>query len=116
MPRPRPTRDSLQFPQGLPSIRSAHFVAEFVLYNLRDGGASTGRMMRLRAYLFAEQATIHDVVESRKKQTHQALENLLAEHVLASPPDAITAEFVERFRLSLNRSGSISGISWPREG
>jgi len=61
-------------------------------------------------YLFAEQATIHDVIEHQRKQVHPALEDLPAQRVLANPPEAVTAEIVERFRLDvpvLDRAGIV---------
>ena len=61
-------------------------------------------------YLFAEQATIHEVVELQKKQAHQALEDLPAEKILANPLDAVTVELAEQFRLDvpvLDRAGAV---------
>ncbi len=61
-------------------------------------------------YLFAEQATMHDVIEYQRRQIHKALEDLPAKKVLANPPQAITAEIVERFRLDvpvLDRAGIV---------
>jgi TIR domain len=61
-------------------------------------------------YLFAEQATIHNVVEHQKKEVLKALEVLPSQKVLADPLETITAEIVEGFRLDvpfLDRAGIV---------
>jgi hypothetical protein len=52
-------------------------------------------------YLFAEQATIHDVVEHQRKKLRKAMEELPAQEILASPLEALTDDIIERFRLDV---------------
>jgi hypothetical protein len=52
-------------------------------------------------YLFAEQATIHDVVEQQKRNAQQALDELPAPSVRARLLDDLATEFVARFRLDV---------------
>jgi hypothetical protein len=50
-------------------------------------------------YLFADQATIHDVVENQRKTAKRILEELPRQTILARSVEDLTAEMVEQFRL-----------------
>lgn len=52
-------------------------------------------------YLFAENPTVLDVVESQRRGLKKALEELPANHLLARPVDELVAELVEKFRLNV---------------
>ncbi len=61
-------------------------------------------------YLFAEQATIHDVVERQRQSAQQALNEFPADVILRRPLEELIAEIVERFRLDmliLDREGIV---------
>jgi hypothetical protein len=63
-----------------------------------------------RDYLFAERATIHDVVETQRTELQKALEQLSTEALLGQPLDNLVLELVERFRLDvpvLDRTGIV---------
>jgi hypothetical protein len=57
--------------------------------------------MDRRKYLFAEQATIHDVVANQKKEVRRALEELSGKTVLARALDDLVAEMFEKCRLDV---------------
>jgi hypothetical protein len=64
--------------------------------------------MRHRDYLFAERATIHDVVMQQRAEAEKAVADLPAPSITATSADELTAQFVDRFRLDvpvLDRSG-----------
>src|SRR5258708_18456038 len=65
------------------------------------------RIASYTKYLFAAEATIHDVVEHQQQSLKQKLDELGSETILARPIQELTAELVEAFRLEvpgLNRS------------
>jgi hypothetical protein len=65
------------------------------------------RIASYTKYLFAAEATIHDVVEHQRQSLKQKLDEIGSETVLARPIQELTAELVETFRLEvpgLNRS------------
>ena len=66
-------------------------------------------------YLFAEQATIHDVVEHQRERVRQALEELPSATILASTLEALTADVVGRFRLNVPILERASIVQLPNE-
>src|SRR6266446_1181004 len=54
-------------------------------------------------YLFAAEATIHDVVEHQRQSLKQRLEELGTETILAKPLQELTSELIETFRLEAPR-------------
>lgn len=57
--------------------------------------------MRQGGYLFAENATIHDVVEAQRRSAKKTLEDLPSRDILARPIDELVAELIEKFRLDV---------------
>jgi hypothetical protein len=53
------------------------------------------------SFLFAEQATIHDVVHAQRQGTLKAVEQLSPEAILTRNPDDLLADLVGRFRLNV---------------
>lgn len=66
-------------------------------------------------YLFAEDATIHDVVEHQRKGLLRALEELPGATILARPVDETVAEIVERFRIEVPVLDRTATIQLPNE-
>jgi TIR domain len=61
-------------------------------------------------YLFAEQATMHDVVERQRQSAQQALNEFPGDIILRRPLEELIAEIVERYRLDvpiLDRTGIV---------
>ena len=51
--------------------------------------------------MFAEEASIQDVVAHQKQEAERALEDLPAEAILARPLEELIPEVVDRFRLDV---------------
>jgi TIR domain len=66
-------------------------------------------------YLFAEEASIHDVVEHRKQQVQQTLDELPSQAIVDRPVDELIAEFVERFRLNVPVLDRPATVQLPNE-
>ena len=65
--------------------------------------------MRSR-HLFAEDATIHDVVEHQRRNLERTLEELPGQTILARPLEELVAEVTATFRLDvpvLDRAGTV---------
>jgi hypothetical protein len=66
-------------------------------------------------YLFGEQATIHDVVETQKQSAQQALNELPGDIILRRPLEELTGEIVERFRLDAPILDQTGIVQLPNE-
>src|SRR5207249_6137959 len=76
-------------------------------WKIRCGGAETisrrlGHTIfsnMWQSYIFAEEATIHDVIHSREQQTRMVLVAIPSDQLRVRSVDDLVSEFVERFRL-----------------
>ena len=66
-------------------------------------------------FLFAEKATIHDVIEHQKQNTQQALDKLPGNSILNQQLEKLIAEFVERFRLDVPVLDRTATVQFPNE-
>jgi hypothetical protein len=66
-------------------------------------------------YLFAEKATINDVVEHQRQSLHKSLDELPGSSILARPIDELITEFVERLRLEVPILDQTSIAQLPNE-
>src|SRR5207245_2500712 len=66
-------------------------------------------------YLFAEQATIHDVVRHQETSTEQALDELVSELILAQPLEDLITKLTEEFRLDIPILDRNATVQLPNE-
>jgi hypothetical protein len=67
------------------------------------------------SFLFAERATIHDIVHAQRQGTLKAVEQLSPESILTGKPDELLADFVERFHLSVPILDRKATVQLPTE-
>jgi hypothetical protein len=68
-----------------------------------------------RSYLFAEEASIRDVIEHQKEQVQEALDELAAERILAQPMEELVAALVGRFRVDVPVLDRAATVQLPNE-
>src|SRR2546423_8212450 len=66
-------------------------------------------------YLFAAEATIHDVVEHQRQGLKQRLDELGTATVLAKPVQELTSELIERFGLEIPKLNRKEIMQLPNE-
>ena len=72
-------------------------------------------MSKRTGFLFAEQATIHDVVHAQRQGTLQAVEQLSPEAILNDALDKLLKDLVERFRLNVPILKRETAVQLPTE-
>src|SRR5262245_35608221 len=73
------------------------------------------RKTMINNYLFAEKATIHDVVEHQRQSFQQALDALPADVILSRPLEKLIAETLERFHLDVPTLDRAGIVQFPNE-
>lgn len=66
-------------------------------------------------YLFAEQATIHDVVRHQEASTNRALDQLVAEVILSQSLEDLTARLMEELSLEVPILDRTATLQLPNE-